>query len=75
MIPFRTSVTKIIAVFLLVDNLYLDTNGILHQAKQGNSSEKDMIAAFVKYVEELVNIVTPSKYKKSHSKLIINADI
>ena len=36
-------------------------NGILHQAKQGNSTEKDMLAAIIKYLDDLLGIVTPSK--------------
>lgn len=36
-------------------------NGIIHQCKQGNKNEENMVSSVLQYVDELVNIVRPTK--------------
>ncbi|KAK2960855.1 putative 5'-3' exoribonuclease 1 [Blattamonas nauphoetae] len=50
-----------------IDNLYLDSNGIIHNATHGNAgvigqlSEEDMIAGIFEYIDRLVQIARPKK--------------
>lgn len=50
----------------IIDNLYLDMNGIIHNCTHGNDpavslTEQQMVAKIFMYLERLMSIVQPQK--------------